>query len=122
MESLISVEGIECYAYHGCLDEEAIIGGRYSVDVYIWADVSKCFATDDLNDTVDYSMITDLILKEMAVRSKLVEHVCKRISDALVKYVKVFEKISVRVTKFNPPVRGNVEKISFILSIGTNNE
>ncbi|HKR04455.1 MAG TPA: dihydroneopterin aldolase [Bacteroidia bacterium] len=116
MESLISVEGIECYAYHGCLDEEGVIGGRYMVDVYVEADVSKCFATDDLHDTVDYSMIADIVLKEMAVRSKLVEHVCKRISDALAQYIKEYEKISVRVTKFNPPVNGKVEKTSFYLS------
>ena len=116
MDSLISVEGIECYAYHGCLDEEAVIGGRYLVDVYVQADVSKSFATDHLHDTVDYSMITDLVLKEMSVRSKLIEHVCKRISDALVQYIKVFEKISVRVTKFNPPVNGNVEKTSIFIS------
>ncbi|MEP7168446.1 MAG: dihydroneopterin aldolase [Bacteroidota bacterium] len=120
--SLISVEGIECYAYHGCLEEESIIGGKYSVDVYIMADVSKSFATDDLQDTIDYSMITEIVLKEMAERSKLIEHVCKRISDELVQYIKEYEKISVRVTKFNPPVKGNVEKTSFFLSIGANNE
>lgn len=115
-ESLISVEGIECYAFHGCLDEEAVIGGKYSVDVYVWADVSKSFETDHLHDTVDYSKITDIVLKEMGVRSKLIEHVCKRISDALAQYIKEYEKISVRVTKFNPPVNGNVEKTSFYLS------
>ena len=115
-KSLISVEGIECYAYHGCLDEEAIIGGRYLVDDYVEADVSKSFETDHLHDTVDYSMITDVVLKEMAVRSKLIEHVCKRISDALVKNIKAYEKISVRVTKFHPPVNGNVEKTSFFFS------
>jgi len=115
-ESLISVEGIECYAYHGCLDEEAIIGGKYTVDVYVKADVSKSFVTDHLHDTVDYSMITGVVLKEMAVRSKLIEHVCKRILDALVQHIKEFEKISVRVTKFHPPVNGNVEKTSFFYS------
>ena len=116
MGSLISVEGIECYAYHGCLDEEAIIGGRYMVDVYVEADVSKSFSSDDLNDTVDYSMITDVVLKEMAVRSKLIEHVAKRIMDALAGNIKAYEKISVRVTKFNPPVKGNVEKTSVLLT------
>ena len=115
-ESLISVEGIECYAYHGCLEEEAVIGGRYQVDVYVEADVSKSFTTDDLNDTVDYSMITDIVLIEMAVRSKLIEHVCKRILNKLIKNIGKFEKISVRVTKFHPPVNGNVEKTSFYLS------
>lgn len=116
--SLITVEGIKCYAYHGCLDEEAIIGGKYSVDVYVEADVSKSFETDNLHDTVDYSMITDIVLKEMAVRSKLIEHACKRVVDKLVLYIKEYEKISVRVTKFHPPVNGNVEKTSIYLTVG----
>jgi dihydroneopterin aldolase len=116
MKSLITVEGIDCYAYHGCLDEEAVIGGKYAVDVYVEADVSKSFVTDDLHDTVDYGMITDVVRAEMAVRSKLIEHAAKRILDGLVKNIRVYEKISVRVVKFHPPVNGNVERTSIFIS------
>lgn len=118
MSSLISVEGIECYAYHGCLDEEAIIGGNYSVDVYVWADVGKSFETDSLSDTVDYGMVNEIVLKEMLIRSKLIEHVGNRIVEKLSEHIKSFEKITVRVTKFNPPVNGNVKKTSFLVSKG----
>ncbi len=41
MLTTISIEGIECYAFHGCLDEEARIGGRYLVDVHIDKDVEQ---------------------------------------------------------------------------------
>lgn len=116
MNPLISVEGIKCYAYHGCLEEEVVIGGHYSVDVHVWSDVSKSFDTDHLNDTVDYGMVTEIVLKEMAVKSKLIEHVCNRILQALSKQIKIYEKISVRVIKFNPPVHGDVEKVSVLLS------
>jgi dihydroneopterin aldolase len=116
MPSLISVEGIECYSYHGCLPEEAIIGNRYLVDVYIYADVSKSLATDNLQDTVDYGLINNVVVKQMTMRSNLIEHVAGRILIDLREQIGTFEKIQVRVTKFNPPVNGNVHKTSFLIS------
>lgn len=112
----ISIEGIECYAYHGCLAEEAIIGGHYSVDVYIETNVSKSFASDNLNDTVDYVLVHDAVRKEMAVRSKLIEHVANRILRNLALNIKSFAKISVRVTKYNPPVNGQIAKAIIFIS------
>ena len=35
MKHKINVSGIQLYAFHGCLDEEAKIGGKYEVDVRI---------------------------------------------------------------------------------------
>ncbi len=116
MEHLISVEGIECHARHGCLPEESVIGGRYRVDVYVTADVSPSFQSDKLTDTVDYCMINDIVKQEMAIRSNLIEHVASRILEKLKEQVRDCKKISVRVTKFNPPVKGSVERTAFLIS------
>jgi dihydroneopterin aldolase len=116
MPDVISVEGIECHAHHGCLPEEAIIGGRFLVDVYVYCDVSKSFQTDHLEDTIDYVMIFETVKLEMAVPSKLIEHACARIADRLTKKIKLFDRIEVRVTKFNPPVNGGILKTSFLIS------
>ncbi len=112
----ISVEGIECYAFHGCLPEEKIIGGRYRVDVYVTADVSRSFQTDNLADTVDYGLINHIARTEMAIPSRLIEHAACRILQKLKELIPAPEKISVRVTKFNPPVQGGVERTAFTVS------
>ncbi|MBI4945549.1 MAG: dihydroneopterin aldolase [Bacteroidetes bacterium] len=112
----ILVEGIKLYAYHGCMKEEAMIGGNYSVDVCIEADMSKPSKSDNLNDAIDYVSVSSIVKKEMAVRSKLIEHVAKRI---LGKLKKIFPKtgfIEVKVTKLNPPIEGEVEKVSVVVS------
>ena len=116
MGHLIAVEGIECHAFHGCLPEESVIGGQYRVDVYVTADVSRSFRTDNLADTVDYGMINHIARTEMAVPSRLIEHVAFRILQKLKEQIPSPEKISVRVTKFNPPVRGGVERTAFMVS------
>ena len=50
----IDVHGIRIYTNHGCMQEEAVIGSHYEVNISVWADLSASVASDDLNDTVDY--------------------------------------------------------------------
>lgn len=112
MINRINIEGIKLYAFHGCLEEEAKIGANYSVDVYITTDFSKAAASDDLHDTIDYCAIYEISKKQMAVRSKLIEQVCKRIFDEIVSEFKTITSLKVKITKFSPPMNGNVEQVS----------
>lgn len=109
---VINVNGIRVYAYHGCLPEEAKIGGEYVVDVSVETDFSSAEKSDELTDTVDYCIIHDTVKAEMAIRSKLIEHVARRIGNKLrVHYPKV-DSFQVRVTKINPPMNGAVDNVS----------
>jgi dihydroneopterin aldolase len=111
----ILVEGIKLYAYHGCLEEEAKIGADYIVDVIIETDFKEAAQTDDLTKTIDYVIVYNIVKEQMAVRSKLIEHVAKKISDALKKQFPELQKIEVKVTKLNPPINGQVEKVSVVV-------
>ncbi len=102
------IEDIQLHAYHGCLDEEGRIGGKYRIDIKAVADFNLCADTDDLNKTVDYVVVYDLVKEEMAIRSKLIETVAKRIAlklQAKYGWVSAWE---VSLTKFNPPVGGSL--------------
>ena len=109
---IIKVSGIKLYAHHGCLAEEATIGGNYVVDVSIEVDFSLAAANDKLEKTVDYVQVYDIVKAEMAIRSKLLEHVAKRIADKLIKNITMIEKVDVTVKKLNPPVNGEMEYAS----------
>ena len=107
----IAVEGIKLYAYHGCLDEEALIGGHYIVDVYMQTDFSEAAKTDDLTQTIDYCAVYEIAKAEVAIRSKLIEQVADRIHKRIMKEQPLVKTAKVRVTKLNPPMNGNVEKV-----------
>lgn len=111
MVNRIAVEGIRLYAYHGCLDEEAKIGGNYIVDVYMETDFTEAAKTDDLTKTIDYCVIYEISKKEMAIRSKLIEQVADRIYKNIQKTFPSLKKIRVKVTKLSPPMNGNVERV-----------
>ena len=111
MLNKIAVEGMRIYAYHGCLEEEAKIGGHYIVDVYLETDFMKAAKTDDLTLTADYCTVYEIAKREMDIRSKLIEQVADRIHGHLIKTFPSVKKARVRVTKLNPPMNGNVDKV-----------
>jgi 7,8-dihydroneopterin aldolase/epimerase/oxygenase len=112
----ITVEGIKVYAYHGCLEEEGKIGTNYIVDVTMETDFTEAAKTDDLNKTIDYVTVYNIVKEQMAIRSKLIEHVGQRIITELKKTLNGLNKVEVKVTKLNPPMNGNVERVSIIIS------
>lgn len=109
---IINVNGIRVYAYHGCLPEEGVIGGEYIVDVTVDTDFSHAEETDELHDTVDYCVINDVVRAEMAIRSKLIEHVARRIGNGLRASYPDVRSFMVRVTKINPPMNSAVDHVS----------
>jgi len=111
---IILVTGIKCYAYHGCLEEEEIIGGNYIVDLEIETDFEKAASTDELSETVDYVDVYEIVKVQMGIRSKLIEHVAKRIHDSLKKEIPPIKSASVKVTKLNAPIPGDVQEVSVI--------
>jgi 7,8-dihydroneopterin aldolase/epimerase/oxygenase len=112
---IIKVSGIKLYAYHGCLEEEAVIGSDYVVDVVLSTDFNEASLKDDLSLTIDYVNVYEIVKAEMAIRSKLIENVGKRIFDRLNSEFKNLESIEVTVTKINPPVNGNVGSVSAVI-------
>ena len=108
---LITVEGIRVFAYHGHLPEEAILGGHFIVNVWVTADTTEVEKTDDLNHTVDYVMIIEIVKEQMAIRSNMIEHPAKRIVDLILPLQKV-QKVKVEVEKIQPPIDAAFDKIS----------
>ena len=108
----INIEGIKLYGYHGCLDEEAKIGGHYVVDVYLTTDFTEAAQSDDLQKTIDYCAIYEIAKAEVALRSKLIEQVCDRIHRRIRREFAGIQSLHVKLTKLTPPMNGDVEKVS----------
>ena len=108
---LITVEGIRVFAHHGHLLEEAVLGGHFIINVWVKADTDEVEKTDDLNDTVDYVKIIEIVKQQMAIRADMIEVPAKRIVDAILPLHKV-QKVTVEVEKIQPPIDASFDKIS----------
>ena len=112
----IQVNNIKLYANHGCLNEEAMIGSWYRVDIEVEVDLTKSSISDALEDTVDYVHLNHIVKEEMDKRSKLLEEVARRILDRFFLELKMINTATVRVAKINPPIGGNVQEVVIILT------
>ena len=108
----IKLQNIRTFSYHGCLEEEAKIGSDYRVDLEIKTDLRKSSLSDDLKDTVDYVLLNKIVVEEMAIRSKLLEHVANRIITRIFKEIASVSRIVLAVSKLNPPIGGDVEAVT----------
>lgn len=115
MKHIIEVNGIKLYTNHGCLQEEADIGGHYTVDVSMTTDFSLAAKEDDLSKTIDYVLVNQIVHEEMMQRSKLIEHVGQRIIDRIKRESENLFSVRVKVTKITPPINGDVDNVAIII-------
>lgn len=112
----IALEGMEFFAYHGCFSEEQIIGTRFMVDLLIETNTREAEETDKLSKTLNYQDIYLLIKEQMSIKSKLLEHVGRRILNSLLDKFPAIEYARVKVSKMNPPLGGKIGSVSLTLS------
>ena len=112
----IVLEGMEFYAYHGHFKEEQIIGTKFTVDLEIEFDTSIPEKSDRLRDTVNYQEIYKVVQNEMEQKSHLLEHVARRILDAVIQKNPSIIKASVKLSKLNPAIGGKMKQVTCVLS------
>ena len=112
MKATVKVENLKIYAFHGCMKEEKVIGSDYLVNICAVCSVGKKAFEDEIGGTVDYGDLARIAIREMSIRSKLLEAVVNRIISSCFNEISVLEEISVNISKLNPPINADVEAVS----------
>lgn len=104
MSSKIYLRNVRFHAFHGVLPQERIVGNDYLVNLVLDYDFSSAMETDDLQGTLNYAEVYQKVREEMAVPSKLLEHVAGRIAHRLFSDFPEIQKLQLSITKVNPPM------------------
>lgn len=104
MSSKIYLRNVRFHAFHGVLPQEGIVGNDYLVNLVVDYDFSSAMKTDDLQGTLNYAEVYQKVREEMAVPSKLLEHVAGRIAHRLFSDFLEIQKLQLSITKVNPPM------------------
>ncbi len=111
----IILEGIEVYSFHGYSEEERKIGGKYRVDLWIDINTSAAEESDKLKDTINYEKVFMIVQAEMGQPSKLIEHLGRKILDALALEFPEIEYIRMIISKLHPPIPGIMKSVAIEL-------
>ena len=106
----IAIEEMEFYAFHGVHTVERKIGRTFLASVYIDYSIEKAAINRDLEQTVDYAKVYDLVKQEMQITEALLETVCRRIAWKLQHYYPDNQGIEVKISKNAPLVGGKASR------------
>lgn len=115
MTGLLEIEGMEFFAYHGCFEAEQIVGNKFTVYACLRYECSLPACSDQITDALSYQTAYEIIAREMRKRSHLLEHVGKRILDALYEVFPQLEYAKIKISKMNPPLGGQIKCTSVTL-------
>lgn len=105
------------YAHHGCFSQERAIGTHFTVDLVFSTDTARAEQSDNIADTVSYLDVYQIVKREMLKPSNLLEHVARRVGEALLKEFPAVTDIKVKVSKMNPPLGGQIHSVSVELEL-----
>ena len=111
----ITLEAMKFHAFHGMMVNERIIGATFLADISYTIDTNADMS-DDIEDTISYADIYDLVREEMQKPSHLIEHVAGRIMNVLkIRFPQMIET-TVKISKLNPPVNGEAGKATVTIT------
>lgn len=103
-DSYIELQDVRFHAFHGVMPQEGRVGADFLVSVRVGIAFEKAMQSDDVEDTLNYAELYQLVQREMAIPSKLLEHVAGRIVKAIGKDFPDVTSIDLKLTKLNPPM------------------
>ena len=103
----IELNNIHLYAHHGVMEQEREVGAWFTIDTRLGVSDSSAAHSDDIDNTISYADVYEIIKREMKTPSKLLENVCARIMEALFCTFPTIEKITVTLKKDTPPMGGD---------------
>ncbi len=113
----ISLNDIRIFARHGVMPDERTLGAWFRVSLSVTTDCPNATESDELDDTVNYALMAEIVKEEMGIPSKLLEHVAGRIGKRLLADIPAIETLTVKVYKEHPPVCVECESASVALTL-----
>ncbi len=120
METFLKIENIKLWARVGVLDEERELGQLFILDIFLWTNFEKCTLNDDIEKTVDYSKLVQ-ILKDQS--KKIYCFTIEKYSNSILEIIDQefkLSKIKIILTKCNPPITGFDGKVSIVRFLENN--
>lgn len=111
-QDIIRIKNAAFYAYHGSMQDEQNLGGKFEVDLDMYCDLSEAEASDSLKRTVDYEKIYAFLQKTILEKKYyLLEALGNTIAKKLLAEFPKIERVVVKVRKPHPPVKGVIDYV-----------
>lgn len=103
----IFMKDMEFFGYIGCLPEEKKNGQKFIINCEMELSRMGGAATDELDDTVNYAEVYELIKSTMeTARYDLIERLADELATSILLTSYILSSVTVRVSKPDAPIDG----------------
>ena len=108
----IIIKNLNLFGYHGVKESEKEDGQNFCFNIEILLGASDFPDTDDLEDTLNYSGVIELIKNINSSRSfNLLETLSRTIASRIMEMSSMAERVTVKIEKTSPPIKENLESV-----------
>lgn len=116
MQTSIVIEGLRIFARHGVLEQERRVGNEFELDIRLDFDAAQAMDSDDVDHTVNYARVIDIVNARMARPANLLEHATALIRDAICNEFPQITSGRIALYKIHPPLSAQLARTGFILN------
>jgi len=102
----VALKDVAVFAFHGYYPEEQVLGTKFLVSISVTFQHQG--DTENLAHTVNYEVLNNILLKEMANTQQLLETVVKNILDQVLGTYDFLLTATVGIKKMFPPMPGSI--------------
>ena len=117
IDTSIYIRDLRLYAFHGVMPQERKTGGWFVVSLRVHYNIMGAMESDDVADTLNYAELCNLVKREMAVPSNLLEHVAGRIGESIFREMAGVTSVDIELCKVNPPMGADCDGASVELHL-----
>jgi dihydroneopterin aldolase len=99
----IELTNLQFHSFHGIHEEEIKTGGDFTVDAVIYFN-PDVIPVRHLHDSIDYTIIYELIKRHMKKPTRLLETLATEIAQEILSTFSKIQEVSVKIKKLNAPI------------------
>lgn len=112
----IHIKELEIHAYHGVMNQENLVGNTFLINLSVETNFLAAIQTDEIEGTISYAELSNLIVKQMKITSKTLEHVAGRIVQAIRTEYPSIGTIYIELWKKYPPIDAQTKGVGISIS------
>lgn len=115
ISTTIEISRLLLHGHHGVAEQELKVGNSFEISLRLRYPAQQSLSTDDVAHTLNYAEVIEVVRKEMAIPSRLIEHVAGRIRQALMQRFPDIEGGMVKVAKLCPPCGVQLAEVACVV-------
>lgn len=116
MKNEIRIKDLECFGFHGVLEEEQKLGQKFVISAVIKTSFAKAIISDSCEDTINYAQVCHFINNIVSeTKYNLIESLADYLTKKLLVEFSLINEVEIEVKKPWAPIKLNLETASVVV-------